>query len=131
MAMSVSVVIPALNAAATIDETIRSLVAQKFKAWEAIIVDDGSTDTTPDRARDWLSRDARVRYIRQENQGASAARNAGIAIATFDWLLFLDADDWIHPKHLHWLTRKLRSDPTLDIVYGGWGTYVIRKRSSS
>jgi len=121
--MNVSVVIAAYNAEATIAETLDSLLDQTFSKWEAIVVDDGSTDRTKNIVEGFVNRDARFRIISQSQRGVSTARNSGIALSRFRWLLFLDADDWIFPQHLERLTDLLRHDDSLDAVYCGW-TYV-------
>lgn len=118
--MHVSVIIPAHNAADTIADTLRSLLDQTFQQWEAIIVDDGSTDETTAVVTSFVQRDGRFRLLQQKQKGVSAARNHGLARARFDWLLFLDADDWILPRHLEQLTGVLEADPTLDAAYCGW-----------
>ncbi len=119
--MNVSIIIPAYNAAETIADTLDSVLAQTSPNWEAIIVDDGSTDGTASIAVSFAKRDARFRTVSQPALGVSAARNAGIRLARSDWLLFLDADDWILPRHLERLTSTLSSDPDLDAVHCGWG----------
>ena len=121
--MRVSVVIAAHNAEDTIAETLQSLLDQTFSKWEAIVVDDGSTDRTRDVAEGFAGRDTRFRILSRPQGGVSTARNRGIALARFKWLLFLDADDWIFPEHLERLTGLLRHDDTLDAGYCGW-TYV-------
>ena len=121
--MKVSVIIPAYNAADTIADTLQSLLNQTFPLWEAIIVDDGSTDETSAVVNKFIEKDCRFRIIKQTNQGLSGARNSGIKLARYDWLLFLDADDWIFPQHLNRLTSALKADPSLKVVYCGW-TYV-------
>ena len=93
--MNVSVIIPAYNAVETIADTLESLIAQTYPHWEAIVVNDGSSDATDEITREFVERDARIRMITQPNGGEGAARNTGIAQAQYDWLLFLDADDWI------------------------------------
>jgi len=116
----VSIIIPAHNAAETIAETLESLLAQTYQGWEAIIVDDGSTDGTAQIAARFADRDARIRVISQPRQGGvSAARNTGIALVRYDWLLFLDADDWISSQHLERMMSALAFDPTLDAVHCG------------
>lgn len=95
----VSVVIPAYNAAATLSETVESLLAQTHTAWEAIIVDDGSRDETPAIAAEYARRDPRIRLVRQDNAGVGAARNRGIAEARGAFIAPLDADDiWLPQK---------------------------------
>ena len=131
--LDVSVIIPAYNAANTIAATLESLLSQTHARWEGIVVDDGSTDATADVARSFSARDSRFRMVTQANGGESAARNAGIAAARHDWLLFLDADDWIAPKHLERLTAELAAHPELDAVHCGYarvardGTLVVEK----
>lgn len=118
--MNVSVIIAAHNAADTLAETLQSLLDQTFPHWEAIVVDDGSRDGTENVVKSFVERDARFRFLRQQQMGVSAARNNGIKLACFDWLLFLDSDDWILPRHLERLTGLLDADPSLDLAYCGW-----------
>ena len=118
--MRVSVIIPAYNAADTIADALESLLGQTSRHWDAIVVDDGSSDRTADVVERFVQRDGRIRLLRQSNRGEGAARNAGIARARCDWLLFLDADDWISPLHLERLGGVLASDPGLDAVHCGY-----------
>jgi peptidoglycan/xylan/chitin deacetylase (PgdA/CDA1 family) len=118
--VNVSIIIPAHDAAETIAETLESLLAQTYSGWEAIVVDDGSSDETAAIAASFAERDARIRVISQPQGGVSDARNAGIALARYAWLLFLDADDWLLPQHLKRMTNALISDPDLDAVHCGW-----------
>lgn len=98
---SVSAIIPAYNAAEYLGEAVDSALAQVGSAVEVIVVDDGSTDTTPDILAGYGTN---IRVLRQTNQGSAAACNTGAAIATGDWLAFLDADDiWLPDKTLHQL----------------------------
>jgi peptidoglycan/xylan/chitin deacetylase (PgdA/CDA1 family) len=105
--VEVSVVIPARDAAATLGETLESLSAQTFQGWEAIVVDDGSVDATPRIAAEAAAHDGRIRLARHAGRGVGAARNAGIGLARGGLLLFLDADDLLHPHHLARLTAAL------------------------
>ena len=131
--LAVSVVVPAFNAAATIAETLESLLAQTHPHWEAIVVDDGSTDQTADIAGTFAARDSRIRLVKRSNGGESAARNTGITQARHAWLLFLDSDDWIAPSHLERMTAELATHPELDAVHCGYarvagdGTHVPEK----
>jgi Glycosyl transferase family 2 len=120
--MHISVIIPAHNAASTITDTLQSLLAQTYVHWEAIIIDDGSSDNTAAIARRFAEQDARFRVLRQPQRGVSMARNHCVAQARFDWLLFLDADDWILPQHLERLTGVLEADRGLGAVYCGWAS---------
>jgi glycosyltransferase involved in cell wall biosynthesis len=93
----ISVVIPTFNRAAQILGAVESVFRQTAGAFEIIVVDDGSTDATPDALAPVM---ARIRYIRTENRGVSAARNRGILEATGQWIAFLDSDDTWHPHKL-------------------------------
>lgn len=92
---TVSVIVAAYNAERYISETLKSIFAQTFTDFEVIVVDDGSTDRTPDIVHEHPG----VHYLRQVNQGQPAARNAGIRAARGRYLSFLDADDlWLPLK---------------------------------
>ena len=93
----VSVIIPTYNRAALVKEAVASVLAQTWREFELIVVDDGSTDDTPEALAPYASR---IRLLRRENRGGvSAARNAGMAAARGEWLAFLDSDDlWLPEK---------------------------------
>lgn len=94
-----SVVVPAYNLAHFLPGALESVRAQEWPDLEIIVVDDGSSDDTP-RVLESLSREGGLRWFRQENAGASAARNRGIREARKDWVAFLDADDFWMPGKL-------------------------------
>src|SRR6266702_399564 len=98
-APAVSVIIPAYNVARYIGETLESVLAQTFTDYEVIVVNDGSPDTEEfERAIEpYLSR---IRYLKQENRGASVARNTGLQAAGGEFIAFLDADDLWLPNYL-------------------------------
>lgn len=97
----ISVVIPAYNRSATIIDCLRSVERQTYQRWEAIAVDDGSTDGTADLIAGLAGRDNRFRLVRQNrNRGAQAARNVGIRAARGEWIAFLDSDDQFFPYSL-------------------------------
>ncbi|WP_128923514.1 glycosyltransferase [Bradyrhizobium guangxiense] len=118
-AASVSVVIPAKNAAAYVGETIASALA-KAGVTEVIVVDDGSTDDTLAIVR--AVRDPRLRLIRNDSAGVSAARNLGARYASSEWLLFLDADDRLRPDAVAALLAAAHGAPRAVLVYGDYNT---------
>ncbi|HUP59012.1 MAG TPA: glycosyltransferase [Thermoanaerobaculia bacterium] len=114
----VSVIVPAYNYGRFLPEALDSVLAQTFTAWECVIVDDGSTDDTAAVAQRHVARDARFRYLRQDNRGPSAARNHGIRESWGEYLQFLDADDKLAPGKLALHARFLDEHPDVDLVYG-------------
>ena len=109
----ISVVVPSFNAAEFLPSALETIRAQRYANLEVMVVDDGSTDGTAAVVRQWPE----VRYIRQENAGPSAARNAGIAAASGEILGFLDADDRWTEDHLQHLLPALLSDPKWAFVW--------------
>ncbi|MDR1322019.1 MAG: glycosyltransferase [Gracilibacteraceae bacterium] len=93
----VSVIMPVYNAETYLARAVDSVLAQTLRDLELILVDDGSTDTSSALCDDYAARDDRVRVIRQKNGGAPAARNAGIAAASSEYIGFMDSDDYILP----------------------------------
>ncbi len=115
----VSVVMPTYNYAQFIGEAIRSLQSQTYQNWECLIVDDGSTDATPDVVAELVRHDARVKSFRQQNQRQAAAKNLGLQNARGKYVLFLDADDLVEPRKLESQVDYLENHSEVDIVYGG------------
>jgi hypothetical protein len=108
-----SVTIPAYESAQTIGEAVDSVLAQTYKAAEIIVCDDGSTDGTAEVLERFG--DA-ITVIRQENRGASAARNAAIAAASSEFVVNLDADDLFLPNRLEVMAKALTARPDLDVL---------------
>jgi peptidoglycan/xylan/chitin deacetylase (PgdA/CDA1 family) len=99
-AADIAFVIPAYNAERTLEKCLDSLLAQTRTAWEAIVVDDGSSDGTLALASRYAAADPRIRVVSQPNAGASAARNNGVGQARASYLTLLDSDDWIDPTFI-------------------------------
>ena len=110
----VSVVIPAYNAGPYIAQAVESVLSQTYPHIECIVVDDGSTDDTRQRLTPYMDR---IRYIWQENQERSAARNRGIEIAVGEYVAFLDADDWWHPAKVEKQVSALEMNPSVGLTY--------------
>jgi glycosyltransferase involved in cell wall biosynthesis len=118
---AVSVVIPAWNARDFVGDAVRSVLAQEHPAAECIVVDDGSTDGTPDLLEREFGSDIRV--IRQDRKGVSTARNTGVAQAGGEIVAFLDSDDTWLPNKLFRQLEVFQADPGLDFVYSwAWRT---------
>ncbi|MEL7690127.1 glycosyltransferase family A protein [Citromicrobium bathyomarinum] len=112
----VSIIMPAYNAAEFLAEAIRSILSQTHRRWQLIIVDDGSTDATFDIASAFD--DPRIEVIRQDNAGASAARNTALRHARGDLITFVDADDILPEAALTFRVNFLCDNPQIDIASG-------------
>lgn len=97
---AVSVIVPVYNAEKFLRECVESVLAQSFTDWELILVDDGSTDASPDICRNYAQKDKRIKVITKPNGGLSSARNAGLDKACGNYLFFLDSDDELYPYSL-------------------------------
>jgi glycosyltransferase involved in cell wall biosynthesis len=113
-----SVILPTYNRARFLPDAIGSIVSQTNGNWELIIVDDGSTDNTatllPELCRKFAER---VKIVRQENQGAYPARNAGLRLARGEYVAFFDSDDLWLPEHLEACVTALNTHRDVDWVY--------------
>jgi glycosyltransferase involved in cell wall biosynthesis len=110
-----SIIVPAHNAASTLGETLDSVVTQTLHSWEAIVVDDGSTDRTAAIAEDYAARDPRFTVVRRSNRGRSLARNAGVALSSGEFLCPLDADDVYLPSFLEAQHQFIVEHPGFDV----------------
>jgi hypothetical protein len=111
------VVIPTHDRAADLAKAVRSVWEQTYPAHEIIVVDDGSTDDTAQVAANLVESGRAVRYLRQTNQGASAARNRGIRAATGDWIALLDSDDTWLPGKLEAARAIISTDGDIEFVH--------------
>lgn len=112
----VSVIIPVYNGETYLKECLDSVIRQSFSHWEMICINDGSTDGSLRILEDFARMDDRIRVLSQDNQGQSAARNAGMRCALGAYILFLDCDDRLMPDALERLTERAAEDQ-LDILY--------------
>lgn len=108
----ISVIIPAYNAEKYIERCINSVTAQTYNNWEMIVINDGSTDNTENIVREKAKADNRIHIYWQNNQGAGIARNNGIDKATGEYIVFLDADDYLDKDYFSMLI-----DQDVDVVF--------------
>lgn len=106
----ISVIVPIYNVEKYLDRCIMSIVNQIYKNLEIILVDDGSPDQCPQKCDEWKEKDDRIVVIHKENGGLSDARNAGLDIATGEYISFVDSDDWV-------------SQDFIDVLYTGIKLY--------
>lgn len=104
----ISIIVPVYQVKEYIDECVESLLTQTYSNLEILLVDDGSTDGSGEMCDTYAAKDARVRAIHQENQGLSAARNAGLDLATGEFVAFVDSDDAVLPSYIEMLYGLIR-----------------------
>ena len=112
----ISVIIPIYNVEKYLSAALSSLKAQSFEDYEAICVDNGSTDNSLSILREYASKDNRIKIVEQNNRGVSAARNAALDQAGGEYIAFLDSDDMMHPQMLEIMLKALIETDS-DIVY--------------
>ncbi len=114
----ISVIVPVYNVEQYLQTCVESVLAQTYSNLEIILVDDGSTDGCPVLCDAYAARDARVRALHQENAGVSAARNAGVAMASGKLVAFVDSDDYAAPEMIERLYRTLAQNEAAVAVCG-------------
>lgn len=115
----VSVIIPTKNRHKLLDQTLNSVRAQTYQRWEAVVVDDGSTDETLNTIRRHCEQDGRIKLLRRPNDhpaGGSACRNLGLSNSTSDYVIFLDSDDLLAPQCLSARVDYIEQHPELDFA---------------
>lgn len=117
----ISLIVPVYNAEDYLDRCLRSILSQDFESFEVILVDDGSTDSSPMICDRYSASDPRFRTIHKPNGGVSSARNAGIDLAKGEYLMFVDSDDELLPGALKAMTDGLDGE---DMVLGGYVSYL-------
>ena len=120
MSVCISIIMPAYNAAEHLDVSIQSVINQTFTNWVLIIVDDGSSDSTLERAQAWAKQEKRIRVFIQDNSGVSVARNKALDNVKGEYVFMLDADDAITPHALETLHHLATSNRGVDIASAGF-----------
>ena len=122
----ISIIIPCYNQAEFLPETMNCIQSQTCTDFECIIVDDGSTDNSAEIVRSYAADDPRIRLITKTNGGTATARNVGLKVASGDYVIFLDADDFLHSealaKQLEHMTKR-----QLDVSLMEWSYFVERE----
>ena len=94
---TISVIVPVYKVEQYLDRCVESILAQTFKDLEIILVDDGSPDACPQMCDKWAEQHQNIKVVHKPNGGLSSARNAGIEVASGDYIGFIDSDDYILP----------------------------------
>ena len=104
----ISVIIPVFNTELYINRCLDSVTMNTYKELEIICINDGSTDKSEHILMEYSKKDSRIVVINQKNKGQSAARNAGLEVATGDYISFIDSDDWVHPQYFEVLLKYIK-----------------------
>ena len=119
MKSRISVIVPIYNSVRYLRKCVESILRQTYTELELILVDDGSTDHSREQCQHYAEIDKRVVVLNQKNQGASAARNAGLKHAAGEYILFVDSDDWIEENLIETMVMKSQKY-CADVVVFGW-----------
>ena len=114
--MKISIIIPVFNTQRTLSFSIDSVLKQTYQNWELLLIDDGSTDDSRIICKKYTALHKNIQYYHKTNGGLSSARNRGLKNATGDYILFLDSDDYIHPKTLELLSQQATLNPDIDFI---------------
>lgn len=120
--VSISIIVPVYNVSQYLRRCIDSILAQSFKDFELILIDDGSTDDSGRICDEYASKDSRVFALHKQNGGVSSARNAGLNHAHGDWVAFVDSDDWLERNYLAIFLKQITSvtDLVLQSFWNHW-----------
>lgn len=113
-----SIIIPCFNSEATLDTTLESVLNQKYQNWEAIIVNDGSTDGTEEIALHWINKDDRFKYFTKQNEGLGKTRNFAINKSCGILILPLDSDNQVEDSFVQDAISVFETNPNIGVVYG-------------
>lgn len=126
--MVFSVVIPCFNQGHFLEQALESILVQNYLYLEVLIINDGSTDNTLKIAEFYTLKDSRLRIITQNNQGLSAARNTGLKYSTGDFIVFLDADDWLEEGYFKSYSATIKEFPDFDLYRCGYAYWSVDKK---
>ena len=113
----VSIIMPVYNCEKYISEAIESVLSQSYQNWELLIVDDGSTDHSPEIIDRYAQKDVRIQSFHNKNEGVSAARNFALSKISGELVTFIDSDDVYHPDRLQRMASVFENHPACDIVF--------------
>ncbi len=103
----ISVIVPVYKVEQYLDRCVESIVNQTYKNLEIILVDDGSPDNCPAMCDNWAKKDARIKVVHKQNGGLSDARNAGMSVASGEYIAFVDSDDWVGLRFIEILYKAI------------------------
>lgn len=114
----VSIIVPCYKVIDFLPQCVESLMNQTYKDIEIILVDDGSPDDTGKLCDEYAKKDNRIKVVHKQNGGLVSARNAGYDVATGDWMMYVDGDDWLDSDCCQVMLDAIAENPDVDIVFG-------------
>ena len=113
----VSIIVPCYKVNDFLPQCVESLMNQTYKDIEIILVDDGSPDDTGKLCDEYAKKDNRIKVVHKQNGGLVSARNAGYDVATGDWMMYVDGDDWLDADCCQIMLDAIADNPDVDIVF--------------
>ena len=113
----ISIIVPCYKVMDFLPQCVGSLQSQTYKDIEIILVDDGSPDETGKLCDEYAQKDNRIKVIHKQNGGLVSARNAGYDVATGDWMMYVDGDDWLDADCCQVMLDAVADKPDVDIVF--------------
>lgn len=123
--MKISIIVPVYNNEKYIDKCIKSIINQKYTDWELILINDGSKDKSKDICERYANSDERIILVNSKNEGPSVARNKGLELATGEYCMFIDGDDYIEQDTLSVLNKEIEKDDYQIIFYGNYNDIFV------
>lgn len=114
----ISVIVPVYNVEKYLHRCVDSILTQTFSDFELILVDDGSPDNCGKICDEYVQKDKRIKVVHKKNGGLSSARNAGMKVATGEYILFCDSDDFVHPQWCEFMLSAIEEHKNSFIVCG-------------
>lgn len=130
MAPKISIIVPVYNMEKYLRQCVDSILAQTFKDWELLLIDDGSKDSSAAICDEYAAVDSRIRVIHKENGGLADTRNMGIEMATAPLIGFIDSDDWVDPDMYETLYKTMVDNDADISMCGHYYTYTNREKPS-
>lgn len=125
----ISIIVPIYNSEKTIKKCIDSVIQQTNQNWELILINDGSIDNSEQICLEYEKEDERIKFLTQENQGVSVARNKGLDIVTGDYIMFLDSDDYLEAVAIEIFNKVISENLNVDLIMCGY--YNVRNEEKN